>query len=82
MIKFEKEQEVYSLNDKKIPFTITGVGEAELVIQPMEHRFYDIEQLVIPVRVENSGMQDGDYSICYIDKSGKEIIPCIYDEII
>lgn len=74
VIKPENEQEVYSLKDKTVAFIIAGVGEAELVIQPLEHHFYEMEQLVIPVRVENSAMQDEDYRICYTDKNGKESI--------
>lgn len=74
VIKPEKEQQVYSIKDKDATFVIAGVGNAEIVIQPIEHEFYVMEELIIPITVENSTICDEDYQILYTDIDGNEIL--------
>lgn len=74
VIKPQLNQEVYTMIGQNPTFVVTGVGQAEIIIQPMEHDFYFMEKLVIPVCVENSPMQDEDYRILYTDIDGNEIL--------
>lgn len=72
VIKLQKNQEVFSLTDRNAAFVITGAGQTELTIQPMDHDFFIINKLVIPITVENSAMRDEDYDILYTDIDGKK----------
>lgn len=74
VIKLEKEQETYSFSSEAVILEIVGVGQAELIIQPMEHDFYTVEELVIPIIVENSAVRDEDYCIVYTDAEGTETV--------
>lgn len=74
VISLTDKQEVYSLQGELPTFVITGVGQAELIIQPLEHDFYTMEEFRIPIQVENSSMRDTDFCILYTDGNGEETL--------
>lgn len=68
------QQEKYSISDGLILFTVTGVGEAELVLELVDNESYKAEELRIPVKVTNSGIKDEDFFISYTPYHTQESI--------
>lgn len=74
VIKPIKQQEEYSVSEGFITYTITGVGEAELILELVENEWYVAEIIRIPVKVMNSGIDNEDFEIFYFPYNTQEKI--------
>ena len=78
VIKPVNEQEWHSLKENYAAYLITGVGEAELRIQPKEHAFFQMNEIVIPIVVSHSAMWEEDYCISYT--SSEAVEPVLFQD--
>ncbi len=74
VIKPRKEQEIYSFADGYVTCEITGVGEAELILQLVENEFYEAEEIRVAVVVTDSMLREEDYAIYYTHNNTEEMV--------
>lgn len=75
VIKPVKQLEKYSLSEGLIAYTITGVGEAELILELVENELCEAKEFRIFVEVTDSGIKDEDFVISYVPYNTQDEIP-------